>query len=181
MLRKALSAIIVAVIAFFELCFMARAEFAWRLARTNSRYEVLSLRPVGAKVTPAELPRPGIFILSKGAGVPPAPALKLSRGVCIGMYLAMLAFLVFCISAIVLCPNGRSFHQEDGHLRTLGIADQSASGTGTEAPSSILDRSGIITVSGCLLFSYAVIGAWIIKSRRKESQDGKKRTEKGDR
>ena len=132
---------IVSLIAFFELCFTGSAERSMRLARSTdnlSKYAGVAM----ANNTPRRR------TLTNGAGDfnSPSSAPLLSRKVSIGKYGAMLIFLVFCISAIVLCPDGQSFHQLDleGGI-SEGIAIQaSASGTGKEAPSSRGERAVVI-------------------------------------
>ena len=171
-----ISAAGVAIAAFFELCFTARADRAWRLARTDSRRISLSSRSAGAKVTPAEhpQPRPGTLLSRRRVGVqlPPAPALQLSRKVNIGMYSAMPIFLVFCITAIVMCPDGRINLTEDGNS-SLRIAGQSASGTATEGPSSAPVGVKRLAIAGCVIALIMIIGVIYINASRKESNYGK--------
>jgi hypothetical protein len=168
-IKKMMAAVLVSIAAFFELCFTGRADCAWRMARSE---KALS-SPAGPQVIPAEYPRarPGNYILRSGAGVPPpAPAPQLSRKVGIGMYGAMLIFLAFFIILFVSCPDGQAFHGEDV---TSGIRSQSASGTGTEAPSSLISTSDKIKGSGCVLFSWSALGFMFFRAHRKESRYGK--------
>ena len=132
-IKKISAAIAVSLTAFFELCLTGRADRAWRLARADSN------RPssrAGADNPEHLKPRPGIFVSRKGAVVTPqATALHISRKVSIGTYCAMTIFLALCFLAFVTCLDGQSLHQlEDGTQRIDKI--QTASGTGTEAPSS---------------------------------------------
>lgn len=173
-----ISAVGVMTAAFFELCFTGRAVCSWRLARADTNR--LSLRAVGVKVTPAEYPdpRPGNLVFRRrvGATFPPASIPQLSRKVGIGMYSAMLFFLVFCFTVFVTCPSGRSFAMEDGSgwtVKKMAIA----SGTGTEAQSSTPVGVKRFAIAGCVIASIMTIGVVYINASRKESNYGKKRTE----
>jgi len=168
-LYRLISAVGVSITAFFELCFTGRADCAWRIARSEKSLS----SPAGSKVIPAEYPRarPGNYVLRSGAGVhPQASAPQLSRKIGIGMYGAMLIFLAFCIIVFVMCPDGQAFHREDV---TSGIRSQSASGMGTEAPSSIISTVDKIKGSGCVLFSWPALGYMCFRVHRKESRYGK--------
>jgi len=163
------AAVLVSIAAFFELCFTGRADRAWRMARSEKGLS----SPAGSNGISAAFTRsrPGQYMFRSGAGVPPpAPAPQLSRKVGIGMYGAMLIFLAFCIIVFVTCPSGQAFHVEDV---TSGIRSQSASGAGTEAPSSLISTSDKIKGSGCVLFSWSALGFMLFRAHRKESRYGK--------
>ncbi|MCJ7779176.1 MAG: hypothetical protein MUP16_12805, partial [Sedimentisphaerales bacterium] len=68
------------------------------------------------------------------------------------------------------CPGGQAFHMEDS---SSGIIFQSASGTGKEAPSSLLSTADKIKGSGCVLFSWSALGYMCFRVHRKESRYGK--------
>ena len=132
---RLIPAIVVSIAAFFELCLTGRADRSWRLARNDSFRPSLA---AGAKGTPAEhlQPRPGIVISRKRAGAtPPAPALRISRVIYIGKYMAMTIFLAFVITVFVSCPGGRSFATEDGKTGTVQAAstDQAKDGPSSDA------------------------------------------------
>jgi hypothetical protein len=153
---RLIPAIAVSIAAFFELCLTGRADRSWRLARNDSFR--LSLA-AGAKGTPAEhlQPRPGIVISRKRAGAtPPAPALRISRVIYIGKYMAMTIFLAFVITVFVSCPSGRK--TEDGNTGTVQPASMT---TGTEAPSSIISRGEKIILISCVLVSVTLAAASI--------------------
>jgi len=160
-IKKLSAAAAVSLTAFFELCFTVRAD-------SNS----LSFM-AGAKSNPEHLtPRPCIFVFRKGVGVPPqSPALHISRLVSIGKFMAILIFLVFCFFAFVTSPSGQSFQQlEDGQEWS---SIQSASGPGTEPPSSAIPISVNIISIGCILYSVLLIGGMFKRALRKESRYGK--------
>ena len=128
------SAIVVSIVAFFELCFTGNAVTSWRLARSDSHNTILSSSRAGANNPELPQLRPGIVVSRKGAGVtPPSPALHISRLICIGKYMAMLIFLAFVITVFVTCPSGRSFATEDDNTGTVQPA---SADTATEGPSS---------------------------------------------
>ena len=168
---RLISAIAVSIAAFFELCFTGNAVTSWRLARNYS----LSSRAVGANNPEHPTSRPGIFVSRVTGRVshsfPPGPALKISRLIGVGKYLAMLAFLVFVL-LVVTRPGGLSL-TEDG---VVYGAIRSASAEATEGQSSNITRKEKIVMIGCLLVSFTLATAAI--AIRKESRYGKDRKEK---
>ena len=144
-LYRFVSAVAVAIAAFFELCFTGAAERSWRLARTDSFR--LSLA-VGVKVTPAghPTPRPGI-IVSRGAGAhPPASAPHFLRRLFVT---AAIAIVVVAAIIGVARPDG---------LEDVKTGSQTASADqATEGPSSIISRGEKIFLIGCILVSVALL------------------------
>jgi len=161
---RLITAIVVSIVALFELLLTGRAVVAWKMARLDSR--ALSQNGPGAGTADftSISPRPGIIISRRGAGVlPPAPALHISRLICIGKYMAMMIFLAFVITAFVTCPSGQSFHQlEDGNTWT---AQSASTDQGTEAPSSTLSQPGNILMAGCIGASMALAAVSIALNR----------------
>jgi len=153
-IRRIIAAVVVAIAAFFELCFTGSADRSWRLARSDS----LSLRAGASNPELPQRPRPGIVVSRKGAGAlhTPASALRISRLICFGKYVAMLIFLAFVITAFVSCPSGRK--TEDGNTGTVQPASMT---TGTEAPSSIISRGEKIILISCVLVSVTLAAASI--------------------
>lgn len=171
--RKLLSAIGISLTAFFELCLTGRADRAWRMARADNRLNSLSVL-IGGMDTPTEhrQPLPGHYsIFIEGAGItPPTPAPQLSRKVSIGMHLAKLIFLVFCISTIVTCPDGRTHLKEDRIERTA--VQQAASGMGKEAPSSSPDRTMTeLIVLGFVVCSYTAVFIYVVMRQIKQKTE----------
>jgi len=172
---KLISAVVVSIAAFFELCLTGRACRAWRMARSDN--SVLSSKGPGAGTADFTSipPRPGIFVSRVTGRVshsfPPGPALKISRLIGVGKYLAMLAFLVFVL-LVVTRPGGLSL-TEDG---VVYGAIRSASAEATEGQSSNITRKEKIVMIGCLLVSFTLATAAI--AIRKESRYGKDRKEK---
>lgn len=153
-----IAALFVAIISFFELCFTGRAVCSMRLARTGH----CLTSHAGATSTNSPKPRCNHSIFIK-------------RKVSLGMYSAMLIFLVFCITTFVSCPDGRTHLMEDGNS-SLRIAGQSAAPTATEGPSSTPDKTAKFIVLGCVTFLYLIIFCLVIRGRialRKESRYGK--------
>jgi len=173
---KLISAVVVSIAAFFELCLTGRACRAWRMARSDN--SVLSSKGPGAGTADFTSipPRPGIFVSRVTGRVshssPHGPALKISRKVNIGMYSAMTIFLVFCLAVFVICPDGRSF-AEDGTQRI--DKNQIASGTATEGQSSITRGEKIVGVGLMALSILIVAGTYLngLRKSRKESLHGK--------
>jgi len=159
------------MIAFFELCLTGWAEHSWRIARADD-HNILSSK-VGAISMDADplKPRRNLF-LSKGRAINQSstskPAPQLSRRISIGLYLAMLIFLVFCFNTFVAGPNGQSFKKvEDGQI-VIGITE---SGTATEGPSSNeIDMPARIAVTFCLVLSFFIVIAYFIDYARTSNE-----------
>jgi len=150
-----ISAVGVSIAAFFELCFTGRSSLDAQSARLFG--SALSLNGPGASNPELpQRPRPGIVVSRKGAGVnPPASALRISRLIGIGKYMAMLIFLVFCLF-VVTCPSGRTLEDVN-----IGIVQTASADTGTEAPSSFVSRNDKIVIVGCVLVSVTLAAASI--------------------
>jgi len=163
---RLITAIVVSIVALFEVLLTGRAVVAWKMARLDSR--ALSQNGPGAGTADftSISPRPGIIVFRTGRvnhSSPPDPALKISRLIGVGKYTAMLLFLAFVITAFVTCPNGQSFHQlEDGNTWT---AQSASTDQGTEAPSSTLSQPGNILMAGCIGASMALAAVSIALNR----------------
>jgi len=166
-IKRIIAAVVVGIAAFFELCFTGNAVTSWRLARNYS----LSSRAVGANNPEHPTSRPGIFVSRVTGRVshsfPPGPALKISRLICIGKYMAMLIFLAFVITVFVTCPSGRSFATEDDNTGTVQPA---AMTSGTEAPSSFEARM----VGTVCTFISITLGVVLIAPQGKSKVKSKK-------
>ena len=173
--RKLPAAIVIGMIAFFELCFTARADGAWSMARADSRCAVLSSKPAGRKrhsSRASSIPA-GKSLSRNGAGVfhSPPSAPNFMR------LIIIIAIAVLIIAGVLLSiepsTDEQSFHRlEDGPERSLNLAD---SGMGTEAPSSKIGRAEKAAVVGCFISSVMIIGCIYLNALRKESQHGKER------
>ena len=101
--RKLSAAIVIGMIAFFELCFTARADGTWRLARADNR----NLSEVaGAKGTPIEHPIPrlrNLYLVKGRAFFTLLRPLRffLSRSIIV----AVIAILIIAIVLLSIEPN----------------------------------------------------------------------------
>lgn len=141
-----------AAVAFFELCFTARAGYSYRLARGANG------TPAGAKDTPAEHQqlRPAIFTTKRD------PIFNRSDYSCLRLVLMIaIAALLLVISLIdVESPSGHSLQREGAVERTVL---QVASGKGMEPPSSRAAGETMAFV-GCILAAIMIVGTIVKKN-----------------
>jgi len=158
-IQRFLLAIVVSLIACFELCFTGKAVGAWRIAQADGWSNILT---AGEKATSAVRP-PAAQSLSRGAGehkpsfLPKPAPIFLSRLIIV---IAIAVLMVVIVLLSVESPDGQSFYTEGGIQRI--DENQMASGTGKEAPSSGIGRAEQIAVTGCVVLSFAMIAGGII-------------------
>jgi len=165
-LYRLIPAIVVSIAAFFELCLTGRACGAWKMARLDSRALSQNGHGAGTADFTSISPRPGIIVFRTGRvshSSPPDPALKISRLIGVGKYMAMLIFLVFCI--YVTCPSGQSLAEDGGGER---IAEQSAPCTATDGQTSAFTRREKIVGGGLVALSIIIVACTYCNGLRKE-------------